>query len=107
MTMPLETIRLEGPSLNGVEMGLVLAQRLVLVMKSGQSVVLDLSTVERVTPSFANALVMTAIEAVGIDTLRSRVTLSGALPLVREGWSKAIERYERGVRLSTQRPEVA
>lgn len=63
--------------------------------------------IDRMTPSFANALVMTVIEAVGLAGFTASVTLINANALVAESWLKAVERYQRGIRLSTQQPGAA
>ena len=102
-----EVVQPEGSTLNTVLTGLRLAERVVGALKAGRSVFLDLRGVERLTPSFANAVVMTILDAVGIDEFRSKLRVEIASPLVAEGWSKAIERYERGIRLTTQRSNVA
>jgi hypothetical protein len=72
-------------------------------MKDGFVVLLDLKNVERLTPSFANALVMTIIEAVGEAAFRTRLTVVFGSDIVQDSWRKAAQRYERGVRLTTQR----
>ena len=96
--------RASEPSLNT---GLLLASQAVTALGRGDPVCIDLSPAERMTPSFANALVMTILEAVGEREFESRVTLRASSDLVREAWSKAVERYKRGIRLSTQRPGAA
>ena len=99
--------RASEPSLNTVGAGLLLASQAVTALGRGDPVCIDLSPAERMTPSFANALVMTILEAVGEREFESRVTLRASSDLVREAWSKAVERYKRGIRLSTQRPGAA
>lgn len=102
-----EVVRAEGPTLNTVSKGLELAERIVTALKLGRSVTLDFADAERLTPSFANAVVMTILDAVGIEGFRSKLRMETASPLVKESWAKAIERYERGIRLTTQRSNVA
>ena len=99
--------RTTDPSLNTVGAGLALANEIVKTLLRGESVHLDLTAAQRMTPSFANALVMTMLEAVGEAAFHARVRLSTSADPVAEAWSKAIERYKRGIRLSTQRPGAA
>jgi hypothetical protein len=98
---------LEGPTQNTVSAGLDLARRVVTALTAGHTVQLDLQSVERLTPSFANALVMTILEGVGPDTFSSRLRVRFGSEFVEDGWRKAVERYERGVRLTTQREGAA
>jgi hypothetical protein len=101
------TFKPAGPTLNTVPAGLDLAVRIVELLKRERHAVLDFAEVERLTPSFANALVMTILDAVGLDELERKLRVANASPLVSESWFKAIERYQRGIRLSTQRQNVA
>ncbi len=94
-------------ALNTVAAGLSLAAMVINELKAGSSVQLDFVAVERMTPSFANALVMTILDAVGVEVFRTRVSIAFSSTLVQEAWMKAVERYERGIRLSTQRPGAA
>jgi hypothetical protein len=98
---------LEGPSLNAVPAALELAARVVAVLEHGGTVILDLRAVERLTPSFANALAMTILDAAEPAEFRSRVDVRTGSDAVRESWSSAVSRYERGIRLSTQRKGAA
>jgi hypothetical protein len=95
------------PSLNSVGAGLALAQQVIAAVRSGEAVTLDLRAAERMTPSFANALVMTILESIAAGQFESMVQPLFASQTVEEAWSKAAERYRRGIRLSTQRPDVA
>jgi hypothetical protein len=96
-----------GPSLNSAGEGLVLAHDVVVAVQSGRTVELNASGVERMTPSYANVLVMTLMEQLGTDLFRSKVRLINADEFVIESWDKAADRYARGIRLSTQRPSSA
>lgn len=102
-----EVISLAGPTLNIVPSALELASRAVRALERGDEVVLDFRAVERLTPSFANALAMTILEAVGQDRFRARVSIRDASELVAESWAKAVGRYARGIRLTTQRQGAA
>ena len=100
-------LEVEGPTQNTVSAGLDLAERVVSTIRDGYIVLLDLKGVERLTPSFANALVMTIIESVGDVAFRTKLSVVFGSELVEEGWRKAVQRYERGVRLTTQREGAA
>lgn len=100
--MSVQDLRVSEPSLNSVAAGLELAERAIGAIRGGASVRIDLSAALRMTPSFANALVMSMLDALGVAAFNDRVTMTTGSDLVREAWQKAIERYERGVRLSTQ-----
>lgn len=105
-----ETVRnfsAEGPSLNSVGGGLALAQLVVAALKAGEHVQIDLALADRMTPSYANALVMTILEAVGEEGFRLRVVHRATSPMVSEAWAKAVERYKRGIRLTTQQTDAA
>jgi hypothetical protein len=95
------------PSLNSVAAGLELAQRVLEHVRAGQPTVIDFAHVDRMTPSYANALVMTLLEAVGPQVLPMQVALENVSPAVLASWASAVARYERGVRLSTQRSNAA
>lgn len=100
-------LQVTEPTLNTVASGLSLARDIVAALRCGRAVALDMSTVERMTPSFANALVMTILDAVGLPVFRAQLQMSTVSPVVQDAWAKAIERYERGIRLTTQRPGAA
>ncbi|KAA0215530.1 MAG: DUF4325 domain-containing protein [Leptolyngbya sp. PLA3] len=102
-----QVVKLEGPAQNSAGLGVTTAEKVLALLRQHQTVELDFAGVERITASFANALVMTILELVGEEALRSRLLLSHAAPLVAAEWEKAIERYRRGIRLSTQRPGAA
>ncbi len=105
-----ESIRQFRPteqSLNTVGAGLSLAEQIVSALRNGGVVQVDLTAAERMTPSFANALVMTVLDAVGEEEFRARVSVSHSSELVAEAWTKAVQRYARGIRLTTQRPGAA
>lgn len=99
--------RVAEASLNSVSAGLALANAVVDALRAGETVVLDLSAAERMTPSFANALAMTILDAAGEAVAASRLSVLSTSGPVNEAWSKSVERYRRGFRLSTQRPGAA
>lgn len=100
-------ITLPGPALNSGAAGLSLAIEALSAVGAEGVVRLDFGAVERMTASFANALVMTLLAELGEEALISRVALVSASDAVLAEWRRAIERYQRGIRLSTQRPGAA
>lgn len=102
-----QEVRDDAKTLNTVAAGLAIAARIIEHVRSGVVVQVSLVAAERMTPSFANALVMTLIESLGIEAFRARVRLEAKADSVREQWNAAIDRYERGIRLTTQRPGAA
>lgn len=98
---------LQGPSLNTVTAGITVAHAAVAALQAGATVRIDMTQAERMTPSFANALVMTILDAVGSATFNARVCPVFSTPAVQEAWNKAVERYNRGLRLSNQQSGAA
>jgi hypothetical protein len=106
--MPVErTLQIPESSLNTVSAALLLAQQAIESLRKHEPVRVDLTRAERMTSSFANALVMTILDAVGEQVFQSSVTLDTPSALVRESWDKAVERYRRGIRLTTQQSGAA
>jgi hypothetical protein len=99
--------QLEGATLNTVPAALELAKRVIAQLRSGENVHLDLEPVERLTPSVANALVMTILDEVGRAEFDAMISVAFGSELASESWTKAVQRYERGIRLSTQRQGAA
>lgn len=50
---------------------------------------------------------MTVLDAVEIAAFGARIQVKFGSALVEEAWNKAVSRYERGVRLTTQRQGAA
>ncbi len=96
-----------GPALNSGAMGISLAEKILSIVQSDGQISLDFAQVERMTASFTNALVMTLLEALGGDELDERVLRESAANGVLAEWQRAVDRYGRGIRLSTQRPGAA
>ena len=82
--------------------GLELAHEILSDLQLHESVALDFSQTEFITPSFTNALVLTLVHALGTDVFKERVCLSGVSSSVRSSLDRSVQRYERGIRLSSQ-----
>ena len=88
-------------------LGVELGNAIVKAVRAGNLVRVDLSGIERMTPSVANAIVLTVIEAVGEAQFGSHVLVETESAEIQDSWDKAVARYRRGIRLSTQRPRSA
>lgn len=107
MPSEVQNVKLVGAAQNSAANGVATAQIVLSHIREGKNVALEFSDVERMTASFANALVMTLLESMGEDGLDKKIELINAAPIVAGEWQKAVERYQRGVRLSTQRHGAA
>lgn len=94
-------------TLNTVASGLSIASAVLEAVRTGHKVRVSLMNAERMTPSFANALVMTLMESLGAEAFHAQVSLETASAAVSDQWNAAIDRYDRGIRLTTQRPGAA
>jgi hypothetical protein len=84
-----------------------LARAVIDALRTERIVELDFQDVEIMTPSFANALVMTLLDEFPIEVLRERCVMLNRRDTVRESLSHAAQRYLRGIRLSSQMPVQA
>jgi hypothetical protein len=84
-----------------------MAAEVLSATRAEEIVHLDFMDVERMTASYSNALVMTLLGELGAETLGLRVLPVSANHAVLAEWERAVERYRRGIRLSTQRPGAA
>lgn len=82
--------------------GLQMARELLHALEEEQYAILDLGAVEAMSPSYVNTLVMTLLETVPRDVLRNYLKVQNAKPGVICAINRSIERYDDGVRLSTQ-----
>ncbi len=92
--------------LNSAVAGAELAAQVESAIAASDRVILDLSNVRRVTPSFANAFVMNVLEVTRAASLSSVVDVQSNQPIVLSAFADAESRYQRGIRLSSQRPVV-
>ena len=87
--------------LNSASRGLALAADVAARLQHVDAVEIDVRAVVRVTPSFANAFVMTVL-AEFPDALSRRVRFVNAEAFVELAFRQAADRYARGIRLSSQ-----
>lgn len=97
LTWPLE------PNLNTSETAIQLANAVLEAVHAGEVVRLDFADVQVMTPSFANALVMTLLATTSIDDLRSKCDMANRSSHVIENMNLAVKRFQAGIRLSSQR----
>lgn len=87
--------------LNSASSGLALAADVAARLQRVDTVEIDMRSVVRVTPSFANAFVMTLLAAFS-DAFPHRVRPLNAQDFVELAFRQAADRYARGIRLSSQ-----
>jgi len=95
--------RFQVRAMNSATAGLELARDVLCCLRSDESVLIDLEAVERVTPSFANALIMTLLAEIPRVELAARAPIVNASPSVAQSLAESARRYEAGIRLSSQR----
>lgn len=88
-------------ALNSATQGAELARAVLERLAAGGLVKIDASQAHRMTPSFANAFAMTVLERVP-DAFSARKVHVVAAAQVVAALEAAVDRYERGIRLSTQ-----
>jgi hypothetical protein len=101
-----DTINHLDPVLNSPDLGLALAYRVRDRLNAGHNVVIDLTGVERMTPSYANAFVMAVLEYLREDSLEPRVSFVNGEDIVMDAIYRSVARYGKGIRLSNQ-PKIA
>ena len=103
MTTSIYKITPTGVALNSAAAGLEFAATLAQALGLNETVKIDFEGVERMTPSYANALVFSLLEQFGASGFEQRVQRCNASSTIEDGWQKAVDRYRRGIRLSSQR----
>lgn len=103
--MQVRTIQLE-PVLNSATEGLLCAERVLSLLSPGDPVCFTWEKVERITPSYANALVFTVAERVGLERAERLFGESKRFEPAAESIRVSIDRYRRGIRLSSQQPST-
>jgi anti-anti-sigma regulatory factor len=97
------TIQLQPGSHRSAALGEELAERIAAHLAARESVLVDCSHVESMSPSFANALVMTLLDRIDLDTLRRECRFVNRSELVVQAMNTAAQRFQAGIRLSGQR----
>lgn len=86
--------------------GLRTAEEVLRLLRENDQVIVNLRAVESMTPSFANAFLMTLLETLG-SSIGSRVVLSNAPPRIADILTRSEKWYNSGIKLSTQRTATA
>lgn len=81
-----------------------LANAVLLTIRAGEEVEIDFVDVEVMTPSFANAFVMTLLAQLSLDEIRRHCVMANRPQLVVDLLNRAVTRYQKGIRLSVQLP---
>lgn len=79
-----------------------LASTLIPRVECGEVLTVDFSSVQRMTPSYANTLVMLLLERFDLQLLKERCCFINRNQLVIEAMNRSAQRYLSGIRLSTQ-----
>ncbi len=95
-------IAIQESALRSAGDGLERAKAVSAILDQGLSVRIDFAAVEIMTPSFANAFVMTLLERYPIERLRSGCEFLNRSEVVIESMNRAVTRYQNGIRLSSQ-----
>lgn len=82
--------------------GVELANQVNALVSSKRLVRLDFAAVDRVTPSFTNAFVMSVLEHISVEEYQRQVLLLEQSPHVSSTFERSIMRYQKGIRLSSQ-----
>lgn len=82
--------------------GQELAEYVTMCLEHSEMVTLDFGGVEVITPSFANAFVMTLLHRMPLEEVRRRCVMVNRAEWVAARISDAARRYQSGVRLSSQ-----
>lgn len=97
------SIQLQSHALRSASEALNTAQDIVAHLRSAERVRIDFAAVEMMSPSFANAFVMTLLEQFTVDQLRARCEFANRNDVVIAAMNRAVQRYQSGIRLTSQR----
>ena len=89
-------------TLQAARSGETLADQIAATLRQGQSVRIDFADIEWMTPSFANALVMTLLAEFPLDVLQRHCHFENRCEQVVSAMNSAVRRYQGGIRLSHQ-----
>lgn len=97
------TIQLQSNALRSASEALDTAREILAHLREAERIRIDFAVVEMMSPSFANALVMTLLEQFTVDQLRARCEFANRNDVVIAAMNRAVQRYQSGIRLTTQR----
>ena len=96
-------MKLDNQPLRSAGNGEILATAILAALDRDESVRVDFAQVEMMTPSYANAMVMTLLDRFTVAELKTRCELANRSAVVIAAMNTAVRRYLGGIRLSTQR----
>ncbi|MEM8757233.1 MAG: DUF4325 domain-containing protein [Planctomycetota bacterium] len=98
----MNTIRISEDALRSAANGSALAEQILRLLDAGDHVEVDMASVEAMTPSYANALVMTLLDRVPLEQLKVSCQFTNRNAHVVNAMNTAANRYLSGIRLSSQ-----
>lgn len=101
--VPHISVDVPDASLNTPEAGRALAVRVLNALDEGAEVHVALHEAERITPSYANTFVFLVAERCGCDAFEDRIHVEADERIV-IAIEKSLDRFCRGIRLSSQSP---
>lgn len=102
----MKSIPLNISAMRSAQMGEDIAVEILDAIDQNQQVELDFRAVEIMTPSFANALIMTLLSRHSLDDLRRKCLFQNRSSTVISMMNRAVTRYSNGIRLTAQ-PSVS
>ncbi|MBX3377519.1 MAG: STAS-like domain-containing protein [Phycisphaeraceae bacterium] len=84
--------------------GQSLAGLIIAALHTEEAVQVDFADVEVLTPSFANALILTLLASMSVESLRVRCVMTNRRDTVADSLNRAAFRFQQGIRLSDQLP---
>jgi hypothetical protein len=90
-------------TLNSATRATLLADRIISELEKNNTITLDFIDTDRMIPSFSNAFFMTILHRYSSDIFRDRIRIVNQNLEVSEYMNQTISRYQKGIRLSTQR----
>jgi len=100
-------IQPDNSVLRSPNVGESLADEISHALRDSDKVCVDFACVENMSPSFANAFIMTLLADFPLSELRARCEFVNRSESVVDMMNRAIRRFQSGIRLTTQRPHAA
>jgi hypothetical protein len=97
------TLQPQTHALRSASEGLEMAREIIARLRNAERFRVDFAAVEMMSPSFANALIMTLLEQFSVDQLRANCEFANRTEVVIDAMNRAAQRYQSGIRLTTQR----
>ncbi len=99
----MQVISLAETTLRSANAGTTLAEQILDLLAAGERVRVDFASVQIMTPSFTNALVMRLLARHAVPDLRDRCEFVNRSQHVIAEMNHAVRRFQSGIRLSSQR----